>query len=59
MTARAYKPVIDRHAVRRDEIARLDALSRTRALTDAESIRLQKLLYRDLYASFRKERQEA
>jgi hypothetical protein len=51
-----YRPVIDRHAARRDEIARLDAVSRTRALTDGESRRLQELLYRDSYAAHRNER---
>lgn len=52
-------PVIDRHALRRDEIARLDATSRERALTDRESVRLERLLYRDLYAPFRQQRRAA
>lgn len=46
--------LIDRGAVRRSEIDRLDATSRTRALTEQESRRLEGLLYRDRYASFRR-----
>lgn len=52
----AYRRVVDRHACRREEIARLDATSRERALTEQESIRLQHLIYRDRYVAFRKER---
>lgn len=51
-----YRPVIDRNALRREEIGRLDAISRERALTEQESIRLQHLIYRDRYVVFRKER---
>ena len=45
-----------RNALRREEISRLDAISRERALTEQESIRLQHLIYRDRYVVFRKER---
>ena len=51
-----YEALIDRHARRRDEIARLDAVSRSRALTEQESVRLGHLIYRDRYVAHRKER---
>jgi hypothetical protein len=54
-----YLPVVDRHALRREEIARLDATSRIRALTEQESLRLQHLIYRDQYVAFRKERRKS
>lgn len=44
----------DRTALRRAEIDRLDTLSRTRALTDSESRRLERLIYSDTYASYRR-----
>ena len=57
MTApKKYESLIDRHARRRDEIARLDAVSRSRALTEQESVRLGHLIYRDRYVAHRKER---
>jgi hypothetical protein len=46
--------LVDRGAVRRAEIDRLDATSRNRALTEAESRRLEALLYRDDYAPYRR-----
>ena len=46
--------LVDRSALRRAEIQRLDATSRTRALTERESRRLESLLYRDTYASYRR-----
>ncbi|WP_018250807.1 hypothetical protein [Sphingomonas melonis] len=54
-----YRPVIDRIALRGEEIARIDAISRTRALTEAESIRLQNLLYRERYDAHRARRRHA
>lgn len=48
--------LVDRHAHRRNEIARLDAVSRARALTEQESVRLGHLIYRDRYVAHRKER---
>ncbi|WP_230781545.1 hypothetical protein [Sphingomonas sp. Leaf37] len=60
MTApKRYEALIDRHAPRRKEIARLDAISRERALTDDESRRLEQLLYRERYVEFRQERRAA
>jgi hypothetical protein len=46
--------LIDRSALRRAEIDRLDSLSRTRALTDSESRRLERLIYSDTYATYRR-----
>jgi hypothetical protein len=54
-----YEALIDRQATRRAEIKRLDAVSRARALTEQESIRLQHLIYRDQYVAFRKERRRS
>ena len=51
--------LVDRGALRRAEIDRLDATSRTRALTERESLRLESLLYRDDYAPFRRKTGEA
>lgn len=50
---------VDRNALRREQIERLDAISRTRALTDWESRRLEALIYRDRYQTFRKRRRAA
>jgi hypothetical protein len=50
-----YKPLIDRNELRREEIAQIDATSRTRALTEWESHRLEQLLYRERYSAHRKQ----
>nr|WP_314469801.1 hypothetical protein [uncultured Sphingomonas sp.] len=51
--------LVDRDALRRAEIERIDALSRTRALTEPESRRLQSLIYLDSYAPIRRKRGRA
>lgn len=54
-----YKPLIDRNALRREKIAEIDATSRTRALTEWESHRLEQLLYRERYAEHRQNTRRA
>jgi hypothetical protein len=54
-----YKPLIDRNALRREEIAQIDAISRTRALTEWEGHRLEQLLYRERYAEHRQHARRA
>ena len=49
----------DALATTREQIARLDALSRERALTDRESRRLGTLLYRERYELHRPGRRAA
>lgn len=44
---------------RRMEIARLDAVSRTRVLTDGESRRLEQLIYRDRHVKLAGDRRAA
>lgn len=46
--------LVDRTAQPQAEINRLDTLSRTRALTDGESRRLERLIYSDAYATYRR-----
>lgn len=46
--------LVDNTALRRVEINRLDTLSRTRALTDSECGRLERLIYSDTYATYRR-----
>ena len=54
-----YKPLVDRNALRREQIEHLDATSRTRALTEWESHRLEQLLYRERYADHRRQARQA
>lgn len=53
------RQLLDRSTLLRAEINRLDETSRTRALTDKESSRLQSLIYRESYASYQLKRQGA